>query len=86
MKHLTKQEAIGRMMLAQAGLIEINVSCNLNWYHSTGVLMLTCYPSYGAELPQLSILGHPDFESFKEDFTGANFCMKYIWHSKTEAQ
>lgn len=86
MKHLTKQEAIGRMMLAQATLIEQNFQCELLWYPSVKQIALSIYLDNDDENPQLEILSHPDFDSSKRNLNEYCSCISYTWNSETAAQ
>lgn len=83
MKHLTKQEAIGRMMLAQATLIEENYQCELEWYPSVKQCKLTVYQQRGEEHPQLDILKHPDFKSYERNLNELCCCISYTHDSET---
>ena len=67
MKHLTKQEAIGRMMLAYATLIEENFQCELMWYRSFEQCVLKIYAKKSGEDPHLPFLTHSDFKSVKRN-------------------
>lgn len=79
MKHLTKQEAIGRMMLAYATLIEQNFQCELLWYPSVKQSALSIYLGNDEEEPQLQILTHPDFNSSKRILNEYDCCISYTW-------
>ena len=83
MKHLTKQEAIGRMMLAQASLIEENFQCELIWSPSVGQCVLSIYLIRDDENPQLHILTHPDFQSNKRNLNKYCSCISYTWDTET---
>lgn len=61
MKHLTKQEAIGRMMLAQASLIEENFQCELMWNRSFKQCVLKNYAKKSGADPHLPFWTHSDF-------------------------
>ncbi len=84
MKHLSKQEAIGRMMLAQANLITENYQCELNWYPSMEQCVLNIYAKKAGEEPHLPILTHPDYKSVKRDLNENCYCISYTWDSETE--
>ena len=84
MKHLTKQEAIGRMMLAQANLIEENFQSELTWYPSVKQYALSIYLGNDEDSPQLPILKHPDFNSSKRYLNEYCSCISYTWDSEIE--
>ena len=86
MKHLTKQEAIGRMMLAYTTLIEEKFHCELVWFRSIEQLELYIKIYECDERPQLPILQHPDFESKETEVDDDCYCIQYLWSSETEAQ
>lgn len=83
MKHLTKHEAIGRMMLAQTNLIDVNFHSELLWTPSWGQYVLIIYLHKGDECPQLPILMHPDFQSIVANLDEDNYYVKYTWNSET---
>lgn len=85
MKHLTRQEAIGRMMLAQANLINLKFRSELLWTPSWARYVLIIYLHKDDERPQLPILMHPDFKSIVVNLDEANYCVKYTWDSETAA-
>lgn len=85
MKHLTKQEAIGRMMLAYATLIEEKFLVSLVWYRSFEQLELTIFIYDGQERPQLPILQHTDFYSKEMKSEEGCGSIEYTWDSKTAA-
>ncbi len=83
MKHLTKQEAIGRMMLAQASLIEQQFHVSLIWYRSIEQLELTIFIYDGQERPELPILQHTDYYSREMKSEEGCLCIEYTWDSET---
>ena len=85
MKHLTKQEAIGRMMLAQASLIEQQFHVRLIWYRSIEQLELDIFIYDGQERPQLPILQHTDFSTKEIKIEEGGVCIEYTWDSETAA-
>ena len=85
MKHLTKQEAIGRMMLAQASLIAENFQCELIWSPSVKQCALSIYLRGDDKQPGLQILTHPDFHSSKRYLNELYSCISYTWDSETAA-
>ena len=85
MKHLTKQEAIGRMMVAQASLIEQQFHVRLSWYRSIEQLELNIFIYDGQERPELPILQHTDFYSREMRSEEGVVCIVYTWDSETAA-
>lgn len=85
MKHLTKQEAYGRMMLALANLIEENYQCELIWSPSVGQCALSIYLKGDEKNPEFQILADPDFKSGKRNLNEFYSCITYTWDSENTA-